>query len=114
MILNLLYLACLLLSVKSQTICQPSIQTVCINSNQCFIVNNINSASLCQTNVIETTTTSTTTNAPTKLDISYCPSDLNICQNGGICLIFGGRDVTCSCRTGFSGIFLVEIMLLIF
>jgi len=41
-----------------------------------------------------------TTTAP----VSTCPAGLvNVCQNGGTCLIINSNNVFCSCRTGFTG-----------
>ena len=32
-----------------------------------------------------------------------CPSNFNVCNNGGICMILFGRDVSCTCPSGYSG-----------
>ena len=60
--------------------------------------------------VVTTTTTTTTTTAPTTVPlIAPCPAGINICYNGGACLILNGRDFICSCPSGFSGKFIYWI-----
>ncbi len=44
-----------------------------------------------------TITTSTTTAAT----ILACP--INVCANDGACLIFNNKDISCTCRSGFTG-----------
>ena len=50
-----------------------------------------------------TTTTTTTTTSMVVPLLAYCPIEIKLCQNDGICLILNGKDVVCSCLTGFSG-----------
>ena len=104
-IFKVFYLTLCFVFAKPQTICQPTVQTVCNNSGQCFIINNISSGSnSCQINIAETTT-KTSTQAQTTLPTSsiLCPTGFNFCQNNGICMILNARDVVCICLTGYSG-----------
>ena len=107
MIFQLFYLTTLcFVFAKTQTICQPTVQTVCNNSGQCFIINNVSSGShSCVINIVETTTkmaTQTQTMLPTSAIL--CPTGFSFCLNNGICMILNARDIVCSCLTGFSGI----------
>jgi hypothetical protein len=106
MIFKLFYVMLCFAFGKTQTICQPTVQTVCNSSGQCFIINNISSGSnSCDINILETTTKTTTqsSTSTTPTNAILCPTGFNFCQNNGICMILNGRDVVCSCLSGFSG-----------
>ena len=36
--------------------------------------------------------------------MAACTPTQNICQNGGFCVILFGRDITCTCSFGYTGI----------
>ncbi len=37
--------------------------------------------------------------------ITLCPTNMVICLNGGTCVIANQKDMTCICRTGYTGVF---------
>ena len=59
--------------------------------------------SIKDTTQMPTTTTTITTKVTSIANVVSCPSGLNICQNGGICLIVDNTQVVCICPVGFTG-----------
>ena len=36
--------------------------------------------------------------------VAACTASQNVCKNGGYCVILFGRDITCTCPIGYTGI----------
>jgi hypothetical protein len=96
-------------SLCSSNVCQNGGICVIINGAivevQCRCAPNF-TGRLCETSLISLTTTTavptTTTTAPA---VALCPTGVNICQNGGSCVVLNGVELACRCSTSFSGIF---------
>ena len=44
---------------------------------------------------------SITTTKP--VNLNNCPPELNICKNGGICMVINNIDIVCKCQSKFTG-----------